>query len=158
MTTFEIIIPECVQAHFGLILTCFVAIIVFLIVALIWFICRDDSWSVAADRMRNDYLEVDEMDDGISPNDSGIRIVRLTVAHLRAELGLLTDNTANRLVVSHAARRFMKEHGLRPTHVAKYFTFAIEAYMMRSVSDEWLDNVRESRRGRQLRRLGAKSM
>jgi hypothetical protein len=63
------------------------------------------------------------------------RIVRLTVAHLRSELGCLSDNAANRKVVSHAARKFMADRGMRPTHISRFFNYAILAYFMDSKDD-----------------------
>lgn len=106
-----------------------------------------------------EYLEGSDGEETIEEaKNNPVRIARLTVAFLRAEHGLLRDNVANRMVISTAARRYMKERGMRPTHISQFFQVAVDAYMMDSVNDEWLRKVRSSRRGRQLRRLGGEAL
>lgn len=145
--------------HGEAILTRSAAVLVFIAAA--WYMYQQyDPYGNAADWMRTQYLDTppdhEDWEEGIG--GSVAHIVRLTVAHLRTEHGLLSDSAANRLVISHATRRYMKEHGLRPSHISTHFPIAVEVYMMRSSADEQLDKIRESHRGRRLRRLGAKTL
>jgi len=132
--------------------------ILLLFAVIAWRLLYKDQYSVAAQRLREGHLDEMEDDDSINGIVSNTKVVRLAVAHMRTELGLLSDTPANRLVASDVARRFLKERGLRPTHISQHFTVCVEVYFMRSSNDEWLRKVRESTYARQWRRLGGSTL
>jgi len=99
-----------------------------------------------------------EDDDAVDPKTIGKqRITRLAVAHARTQLGLLSDTEANRRVVSETVRKFMREHGMRPTHISAWFSQAVEVYFLMSVDDRELSELRDTKFFRAWRRPGRKS-
>jgi hypothetical protein len=121
-----------------------------------WLWPREDTWSRVVRYWRDEYLDQysDAEDPGQLPNLGQSAIVRLAVAHLRTELGCLTDSSANRMVVSDVVRRFMKNHGMRPTHISYYFAICVDVYSLQSTADEQLTLIRKSAAYRKLRRTG----
>jgi hypothetical protein len=70
------------------------------------------------------------------------------------EMGCLVDNRANRMVVSDVVRRFMKNHGVRPSHIASQFPVAVEMYFLVSPVDIHMDQIRKSSFASKHRRTG----
>lgn len=132
--------------------------ILLLFAGIVWLISRDDYYSRIAKQFRSEYLDQVEDDDSFGVVVSSTRIARLAVAHARTELGLLTDNPANRLVVSDVVRRYLKERGLRPTHISQHFPVCVEVYFMRSSHDEFVRKVRDSTFARRVRRRGGETL
>lgn len=82
-----------------------------------------------------------------SRNEMSVRIRRRKhyvgrVALLvKAEVGLLKLTAANKLVVQRLARDAMKEHGLRPTHIARLLPLVVAASFMRTDEDDLADSI-----------------
>jgi hypothetical protein len=116
-----------------------------------------DFWSAEVERLRTETLDFVECEDEdhtpLDKSHSG-RIIRLAVAHMRTELGLLNDTTANRMVASEVVRKYMKNHGMRPSHISYQFPTAVEAYFLRSSRDEQLRMMRQSAAYRRYQRTG----
>jgi len=92
----------------------------------------------------------DEPDPG--PGVARCKIIRHCIAHLRTELGLLSHTPANIKVVSDMSRKYLKERGLRPTHISRLFPEATELYFLASPEDRELQAARNSRYARTWRR------
>jgi len=123
------------------------------IAATTWWYLRRDVYSESAEWWRQTVLDYEENDPD-APLETGNRsqITIRAVAHARTELGLLGDSLANRLVVSDVVRKFMKNHGMRPTHISAMFQLAVEVYFLRSTGDEELRLMRNSRGYQKYRR------
>jgi len=112
-----------------------------------------DIYSTAAEWWRVATLDVDDDEDTTPlPQAGRLRVVRAAVSHARTELGLLGDTAANRMVVSSIVRKFMKEHGMRPSHISSQFQLAVDMYFLRSTGDEELRLIRNSRGYQKYRR------
>lgn len=98
-----------------------------------------------AEQLRVSALDtVDESDDPLVATNT-TRIIHLAVAHARSELGLLTYSAANVLVVSDTIRKFLRGHGLRPSHISMHFNTAVKVYFLRSTYDQELELMSNSR-------------
>jgi hypothetical protein len=105
--------------------------------------------------MRVDGLDAIDIDDDLPVEQSSpSRIIRLGLAHARTELGLLNDTAANRMVVSDCVRKYMKNVGMRPTHISMQFPTVVELYFLRSSRDEELRLMRRSAGYQRYRRTG----
>nr|UUW21097.1 MAG: p33 protein [Sanya tombus-like virus 4] len=110
-----------------------------------WWWCSrlDEGESIARDLWNEAYK---------TPVDGPSGIVAEAVAHCHAIVGALGDNKANRLVVSDVVRRFMREHGMRPTHILERYPMAVEAYFMASPSEMMASKARRSKFKRHMSR------
>jgi hypothetical protein len=59
----------------------------------------------------------------------------LAVQEARTIYGVVNDNRANRLVVSKFIRDWMRERGMRPSHIVKYSVIAIELFFVPTPSE-----------------------
>ncbi len=124
-----------------------------LTILLILLFSRDDKFELLARRLHlSAYSEIadDEPDPG--PTTRTPAIIRHCIAHLRTELGLLSHSPANVKVVSDVARRYLKDRGLRPSHISRLFPEAVEMYFLASPEDRELLGARNSRYARAWRR------
>ncbi len=122
-----------------------------------WLWGAQDYWSSVVERLRVQSLDLVEEEDEesvpLNKSDPN-RITRMAVAHMRTELGLLNDTQANRMVASEVVRKYMKNHGMRPSHIAHQFPTAVEVYFLRSSRDEELRMMRRSAGYRKYQRTG----
>lgn len=122
----------------------------------VWWLRRGDIYSQSVEWWRVTTLDYEDDDDQTPlPQAGRQRIVRAAVAYARAELGLLGDTGANRMVVSNVIRKFMKEHGMRPSHISHSFMLAVDMYFLRSTGDEELRLMRRSAGYQKYRRTAA---
>jgi len=135
---------------FGVTITLVVAVMVWLYR---WF---NDPYSQTAAYWRTTLLDQypdDDEDVAANAVSNQPRFIRMTIAHMRTELGLLADNAANRMVASKVARDYMKNHGVRPSHISQQFPLAVQFYFIRSSQDELLVRVGQSRGYKKYQRL-----
>nr|WRQ65895.1 tombus P33-like protein [Tolivirales sp.] len=60
---------------------------------------------------------------------------------VKSHVGTLPLTKANKLVVQRLARDAMKEHGLRPTHIARMLPLVVAASFMRTDEDDLADSM-----------------
>ena len=117
-------------------------ITVLVVSAVIWKLLQTtDPYSSVVAHWRFNALDVIDEDDTPVDGKDVTRLVRIAVAHARVELGLLSNTPANVMVVSDVIRKFMKNHGLRPTHISAHFPTAVRVYFLRSSMDDELHNM-----------------
>lgn len=63
------------------------------------------------------------------------RYLPIVIRSLKAELGLLKDNAANRMVLRKKIYNHATEYGLRPTHIQSIMEIAIQAILLPSDND-----------------------
>jgi hypothetical protein len=101
--------------------------------------------------------------DSVSDDDEDVakatpsRLIRITVDHVRCEVGLLDDNKANRIVVGDVVRKFMKNRGVRPSHISRQYPYAVEGYFLHSAEDLLLSEARRSSFATRWRRSGGRA-
>jgi hypothetical protein len=130
------------------------------VLAGVWYVYANRDWD-AERRARNfykSYANTFEDDDDKQATETTKRLVRLTVAHCRVRLGLLSNSTANRKVVSEVVRAYMIERGVRPTHISRHFPKAVEAYFLANDDDIELSSLRRTRALRGLTRGAGDSL
>jgi len=66
------------------------------------------------------------------------------VMAVRAKVGLMTENSANRLVAGRLIREAMVEDGMRPSHIARMAPVALELYFIPYETDKVASLVRNS--------------
>lgn len=99
------------------------------------------NWNFEAERKvrrvwKTTHVDRDDEDDDCVVSTSGSsRITRITVDYVRCEVGLLSDTKANRIVVSELVRKFLKNRGVRPSHISRLFLTIVEAYFLMSPDD-----------------------
>jgi hypothetical protein len=57
-------------------------------------------------------------------------VVYRAAAVAKAKLGLLEDTRANRLIVDSEIRKWMRDLGMRPTHIVRYAPLAVEVTLI----------------------------
>lgn len=88
---------------------------------------------------------VDGDDDGVDlAKCSMSRLIRISVDQARCDVGLLSDNKANRIVVGEVIRKFMKNRGVRPSHISRQYPLAVEAYFLNSETDALVAGIRDT--------------
>jgi len=87
------------------------------------------------------------------------RCQRLAVEHVRATVGLVTENEANRKMVTKLVLDYIKGRGMRPSHISFYAPVAIELCFVPTEQDVLAQAVRRSStKAHAKRRLGLGSL
>jgi hypothetical protein len=87
----------------------------------------------------------DDDDDGADlAKCSKSRLIRISVDQARCDVGILSDNKANRIVVGEVIRKFMKNRGVRPSHISRQYPLAVEAYFLNSETDAIVAGIRDT--------------
>jgi hypothetical protein len=74
--------------------------------------------------------------------------INRAIAVVRSQIGVVRENSANRLVVGRKIRDAMQEMEMRPTHISRFAGMAVELYFVPTDDDLF---------ARQIRRCSAKS-
>jgi hypothetical protein len=72
----------------------------------------------------------------------------IAVQEARCRLGICNDNKANRLMIGKFIRDWMRERGMRPSHIAKYSVIALECYFVPTEAEVFAAEIRSAAQAR----------
>ena len=86
--------------------------------------------------------ESDKLEEGRVPAKQRNRFAAFVARQAKAEFGLPKRTEANRLVVQKFCRDFMREHGVRATHISHLLPIAVELTFVPTESDVFAAKLR----------------
>jgi hypothetical protein len=122
---------------------------------ILWAIGYFNDHEVAIRNLRMQMVEFDEPDEHFDQFSDATRITRIALGVLKAELGALTDTAANRMIVSDRCRKYLTEHGLRPSHIARVYLLIVEMFFYKTEQEVMFEKYRKTTYSRKWRRTGS---